>query len=214
MKQTTRAAVWLLLGAAVFSAEAAENPSLPAPWQHQDVGAAEVKGESAHRGGVFSVRGSLDTWGTNDGFHFTWQRLDGDGEIVARVLSVENTQGHAKGGVMFRESLDANAKNAQACTTPSDGAQFLMRTETGGKTSATHSDVDKGKFPRWLKLVRTGNELSGYESADGTAWLPLGRTNVALGKSAFVGLTASSHQKSTAGTTTFDSVRVTKARRP
>lgn len=214
MKQTTLAAVWLLLGAAVFCTKAAESPALPAPWQHQDVGAAEVKGEAAHRGGVFSVRGSLDTWGTNDGFHFTWQRLDGDGEIVARVLSVENTQGHAKGGVMFRESLDANAKHAQACTTPGDGAQFLMRTETGGKTSATHSEVDKGKFPRWLKLVRAGNELSGYESADGAAWLPLSRTNVALGKSAFVGLTASSHQKSAAGTTTFDSVRVTKAGRP
>jgi hypothetical protein len=115
---------------------------------------------------------------------------------------------------MFRESRAANAKHAQACTTPGDGAQFLIRTETAGKTSSTHSDVDKGKFPRWLKLVRTGNELSGYESAVGSAWLLVGRKNVVLGKSAFVGLTASSHQKSTAGTTTFDSVRVTKARRP
>lgn len=214
MRQTIIAAAGLLLGAAIFSTEAAQSPALPAPWQHQDIGAVEVKGQSGHQAGVISVRGSLDTWGTNDGFHFTWQRLEGDGEIVARVLLVENTQAHAKGGVMFRESLEANAKHAQACTTPGDGAQFLMRTETGGKTSATHSDVDKGKFPRWLKLVRTGNELSGYESADGTAWMLVGRTNVALGKSAFVGLTASSHQKSTAGTTTFDSVRVTKSRRP
>ena len=30
--------------------------------------------------------------------------------------------------------------------------------------------MPKGKFPCWLKLVRRGNEFSGYESLDGETW--------------------------------------------
>lgn len=211
MSKAGNALAGLALAGSLFSSGAAETPMLPRPWQHQDVGAVEVKGAAAHRGGVFTLSGTLDTWGTNDGFHFAWQRLQGDGEIIARVISVENTQAHAKGGVMFRESLEANARHAQACTTPGDGAQFLLRTETSGKTSATHSDADKGKFPRWLKLVRKGDDFSGYDSADGATWTLLGKTNIAMGKVALVGLTASSHQKSTPGRTVFDSVKVMKS---
>ncbi len=99
-------------------AQAAEPDSLVDPWQHQDVGVVEVKGSAAFAKGVFTLRGTLDTWGTNDGFHFVWQPLTGDGQIVARVLTVENTMNHAKAGVMFRESLAADARHAEIVVTP------------------------------------------------------------------------------------------------
>src|ERR1051325_2217058 len=129
---------------------AAGSDSLPSPWNHQDIGAVEVKGSASVSNGVFAIKGTLDTWGTNDGFHFVWQPFRGDGQIVARVLPVENTMNHAKAGVMLRETLAADAKHAEACVTPVDGTQFLVRTETAGKTTAARTGNDRGKLPYWV----------------------------------------------------------------
>lgn len=195
----------LLLSSLVAKAE-----SLPGDWKHQDVGVVEVKGGATFGGGVFTLQGTLDTWGTNDGFHFVWQPWRGDGQIVARVLTLENTASHAKAGVMFRESLAANARHAQACVTPVDGTQFLTRAETGGKTTSAKTGADKGKLPYWVKLVRTGNTFSGFESADGEQWRLIGSTNVAMSAQVYVGLTTSSHQKTNLCQATLDKVAVKK----
>src|SRR5438552_18928008 len=110
---------------ALLIVRAAEPETLFGPWKHQDIGAVEVKGGASFEAGVFTIKGTLDTWGTNDGFHFVWQPFHGDGQIVARVLSVEKTMTHAKAGVMFGESLVADAKHVEACVNPVDGTQFL-----------------------------------------------------------------------------------------
>jgi regulation of enolase protein 1 (concanavalin A-like superfamily) len=199
------------LQAGFFQSSAAD--SLPVPWASQDIGAVEVKGGAAFANGVFTLKGTLDTWGTNDGFHFAWQKFTGDGSIVARVLTVENTQSHAKAGVMFRESLAADAKHAQACVTPVDGSQFLVRSETGGKTTSAKTGLNKGVLPFWVKLERVGEKFSGYESADGRQWTLIGSTNVVMGSQVYVGLTTSSHQKPLLCTATLDKVVVTVAKK-
>ena len=169
----------------------------------------EVKGSAALSQGVFTLKGTLDTWGTNDGFHFVWQPFRGDGQIVARVLTVENTMNHAKAGVMLRESLAADAKHAEACVTPVDGTQFLARTEPGAKTTSAHTGLDKGKLPYWVKLVRAGDKFSGYESADGEKWALIGSTNIMMNSQVLAGLVTSSHQKTTLCTATIDKVVLT-----
>ncbi|MBC8001234.1 MAG: hypothetical protein H7X97_01485 [Opitutaceae bacterium] len=182
---------------------------LPAPWQHQDVGAVEVKGHASFDQDTFTLKGTLDTWGTNDGFHFVWQKFNGDGQIVARVLSVENTFNHAKAGVMIRESLATDAKHAEACVTPVDGTQFLTRDQTGGATKSAKTGLDKGKLPYWVKLVRSGSIFSGYESSDGERWTLIGSTNIAMKSETLVGLVTSSHHKTVLCTATLDRVVVT-----
>jgi len=171
---------------------------LPSPWQHQDIGAVEVKGDASYSASdrSFTIQGTLDTWGTNDGFHFVWRQVRGDVVLTARVVSVENTFNHAKGGLMFRESLDAGSKHAEACVTPVDGAQFLTRLETNGKTTAAHTGLNKEKFPFYLKLERRGQVVGGYESMDGVMWSLIGSTNLALPDKIYIGLVTSSHQKS------------------
>jgi hypothetical protein len=195
---------------ASLTIRAADSPRLPSPWKHQDIGPVEVQGSASFNGGVFTLRGTLDTWGTNDGFHFAWQQLKGDGEVVARVLTVENTLNHAKAGVMFRETLAADARHAEACVTPVDGTQFLTRSEAGGKTTASVTGQDKGKLPYWVKVVREGNKFSGYESPDGQKWNLIGSTNISMSPQVYVGLVTSSHQKTTLCTATLDHVRVEK----
>jgi len=193
-------------------AAAAEAEALPGGWKHADIGAVEVKGSASVAQGVFHLKGTLDTWGTNDGFHFVWRPMRGDGEIVARVVSVENTMNHAKAGVMFRESLAADAKHAEACVTPVDGTQFSARIEDGGKTSSAKTGLDKGKFPYWVKLVRAGDKFSGYESANGQNWNLIGFTNVVMKSEIVAGLMTSSHQKQNLCAATLDKVSLTPAR--
>jgi hypothetical protein len=190
--------------------QAADDAALSSPWKHQDVGAAEVKGSARFANGVFTLQGTRDTWGTNDGFQFVWQQWNGDGEIVARVTAVENTQGHAKAGIMFRESLDAGARHATAAVTPGDGSQFLKRSDTGDKTTSSKTGLDKGVFPFWLKLVRAGNQFSSFESKDGKTWRPIGNDTVAMAPRAYVGLVTSSHQPAILCTATLDSVTLKK----
>lgn len=199
----------LLMACSVLRGMAAEPESLGGGWKHQDVGAVQVPGSATLEQGVFTLKGTLDIWGTNDGFHMVLQPFKGDGQIIARVVSVENTAGHAKAGVTFRESLAPGAKHATACVTPVDGTQFLARADTNGKTTSAKTGLNRGVLPYWIKLVRAGDQFGSFESTDGEHWTQIGATNVVMSREVFVGLTASSHQATKLCAATLDKVAVT-----
>jgi Tol biopolymer transport system component len=180
-------------------------------WLHRDIGAVVVAGDARRRDGVHTITGTLDIWGKADGFHFVHQPLDGDGTIVARVTGVENTNEHAKAGVMIRESLDPGARHATMVVTPVDGTQFLRRKEPAGLTTNTNPGRNRGTLPYWVKLVRSGDTFRAYESVDGKDWMPAGTDTVAMGKQVHIGLVASSHQPRVTNTVTLDHVTITPA---
>jgi len=186
----------------------ANSSELPSPWKHGDIGAVTVAGDAGAADGVLTLKGTLDIWGTNDGCHFAWQPLKGDGEIVARVLSIEQTQNHAKGGVAIRESLEADARHATMVDTPTDGTQFLVREEKGGKTQVQRTSLSKGTMPYWVKLVRSGDNLIGYESVDGKEWVQTGSAMLKLPETVLIGLVASSHQTDKLCAAAFDKVTI------
>src|SRR5260370_1374741 len=65
---------------------------LPSPWVDQDVGAVGVSGSASYVPGTFIENGSgADIWGTADAFHYVYQPLNGDGKIVARIATQQNT---------------------------------------------------------------------------------------------------------------------------
>ncbi|UCG48270.1 MAG: hypothetical protein JSU94_00550, partial [Phycisphaerales bacterium] len=94
--------------------------------------------------GTYTVRAAgTDIWnvsdplqaGYHDEFHFVYQSLDGAGTIVARVESVQNTNGWAKAGVMIRDTLDANSVHSMVVVTPSSGVSWQRRIDTGGASA-------------------------------------------------------------------------------
>ena len=96
-------------GAATTSAPVAvtvaSGVSLPSPWADGDIGAVGFAGSASYSGGAFTVAGSgADIWSVSDQFHFVHQVLSGDGQITARVVSVQKTNDYAKVGVMIRQS--------------------------------------------------------------------------------------------------------------
>ncbi|HEY6943661.1 MAG TPA: S53 family peptidase, partial [Candidatus Acidoferrum sp.] len=66
-------------------------PTLPSVWSDGDIGSVGVAGSASYSNGTFAVSGagSGTMITSSDGFHFVYQPLNGDGTIVARVVSVQ-----------------------------------------------------------------------------------------------------------------------------
>ena len=182
---------------------------LPNPWQHSDVGNVGFSGGTTYAGGQFTVVGSGDDiWNNADAFHYVYQPLTGDGSITARVLALQNTDGWAKAGVMFRETLGNTSAHAMMVISSANGAAFQYRNATGG--ASTHVG-GTGAMPYWVRLVRAGNLFTGYASSDGVAWTQVGNTAFTMANQLNVGLVVTAHNNSLLNTSVLDNVTITVA---
>jgi hypothetical protein len=180
---------------------------LPSPWASGDIGAVGVAGSASAstNGLLFTVAGSgADIWGAGDQLRYVYQPASGDCSVQAEVLSVQNTQSHAKGGVMIRETLNTNSAMAMVDLTPSAGVEFVWRTNTAA--SAASTVVAGITAPNWVKVTRTGNSFVGYYSTNGTAWTVLGTNTITMGTGVYVGLPVCAHNNTVTCTATFTNV--------
>jgi regulation of enolase protein 1 (concanavalin A-like superfamily) len=183
----------------------APAPTLPAPWQSQDIGAVGPAGRASASNGTFTVAGGgADVWGTADAFHFVWQRLSGDADVIARVTSTEYVHAWVKAGVMIRERLTADSAHAFMLVSPGKGLAFQRRVASGGLSSNTTGG--SGTAPAWLKVERRGNTITASRSADGANWTVVGSDSFAMPADVYVGLAVSSHDATRLATATFDNV--------
>src|SRR5439155_8516285 len=184
------------------------SSGLPTPWADQDIGAVGVAGSASYASGTFSVAGSgVDIWNTADGFHYAYQPFSGDGQIVARVASLQNSDAWAKAGVMIRETLGAGSTHALLAITVGYGSAFQRRLTTGGASLHIFGAVITA--PYWVKLVRTGNTFSGYESADGANWVLVGTDTITMAAGVYAGLAVTAHNNTVLCTATLDNVSLT-----
>src|SRR6202008_2863966 len=87
---------------------------LPAGWLDQDVGATGVVGSASSANGTFTVNGAgTEIFGTADAFHFVYQPMTGDGNIVARLVSLQGGSVNVSAGVMFRNTFDTSGVNVK-----------------------------------------------------------------------------------------------------
>ncbi|MFH1719416.1 MAG: LamG-like jellyroll fold domain-containing protein [Planctomycetota bacterium] len=168
--------------------------------------------------GTFTMTASgTDIWdvGTagdyRDEFHFAYKTLTGAGTIMARVTSVQNTDGWAKAGVMIRETLEPGSKHAFACITPTNGVASQGRVETGG---ASFNTAQSGiTAPYWVKLERSiSGNFTVSHSANGTTWVPVTNSNPAniqMGSTVYVGLAVTSHNAAATCQAVFSNVTIT-----
>ncbi|MGE5293291.1 MAG: PA14 domain-containing protein [Solirubrobacterales bacterium] len=151
-------------------------------------------------GGKMTVTGAgADIWGNTDEFTYAYKTLNGDGAIVARVVSIgPGTNTWAKGGVMVRDSLDGGSTHAMIVLTANtdgaagNGASFQYRAATDGASANADSGTPISA-PYWIKLERMGDTLTGFVSADGSAWSQLGTTAITMQAPVYIGLCVTSH---------------------
>ena len=188
----------------------AELSSLSAPWSDGDIGAVGVAGSATLSSGTFSVQGSgADIWGNADAFHYVYQRLNGNTQVIARVASVSNTDAWAKAGVMIRENLTPGSRHAFVAVTPGNGVSFQSRASTGG--TSTSASVSGIAAPTWVKLARSGSQLSAYRSSDGVTWTQVGSTRtIDMAPVIYVGLAVTSHNNGVLNSASFSNVSLQK----
>jgi glucose/arabinose dehydrogenase/regulation of enolase protein 1 (concanavalin A-like superfamily) len=190
-----------------YTANFTSSPGgLPSPWLSRKVGSPAIAGNGSFANNTFTVSGSgSDIFGTNDSFHYVYQVLTGNVEIRARVTGISNTHAQAKAGVMIRDDLNSNGRNAFMGITPGSGLVFQRRINTGGTTTSTSL---AGAVPYWVRLVRSGNLFTSYVSTDGNNWTQVGTATIIMRDNIYVGLPVTSHTNSALCTATFTNVSV------
>jgi M6 family metalloprotease-like protein len=183
------------------------TPFDPAAWTGIDIGNPGVAGSQTGSGSSLGITGGgADIWGASDQFRFVYKPLTGDGEITARVVSVQNTDVWSKGGVMIREALTPDARHALMAVSSASGIAFQRRLATAGTTSHTGAT---GAAPRWARVRRVGNAFTAFASADGTTWTQVGSDTIAMGSAVYIGLAVTSHNNAVTATDAFDNVSAT-----
>jgi ABC-type transport system involved in multi-copper enzyme maturation permease subunit len=118
-----------------------------------------------------------------DSFYFVRQPLPGNGTVTARVTSLAGSatpgiqggtsalQPWAKAGIIIKASLRQGSAYAAVMVTGGHGVrmQYDYTQDIAGLPGAVSA-----ASPRWLRLVRSGDTLTGYDSADGTHWTLVG----------------------------------------
>ena len=164
--------------------------------------------------GTYTMTGSgTDIWDNADEFHFAYKILTGVGSIVAKVESVDNTNGWAKAGVMIRETLNPGSVHATMVVTPAQGVSFQRRILTDDVSTSANSTTGDEAAPYWVKIERdlAGN-FTAYSSANGSTWQIQGASeNIPMASNVYIGLAVTSHDAALTCQAVFTNVTTTGA---
>ena len=194
-----------LLNSATFTNVSA----LPAGWGDQDIGSPGLPGGATFDGTTWTVLGGgSDIWNGADQFNFASQGSPGIVAIAADLDSLTDTDPWAKAGVMFRESDDPGSVFADMVVTPGEGVTFQWRDQYG---NLGNDQVLGISAPVEVKLVRSGDDFTGYYSADGVTWVEVGSQSIEMGTSALAGLAVTAHNDGLLNEATFTGVELAYA---
>ncbi|MFF4344358.1 hypothetical protein ACFY00_31100 [Kitasatospora sp. NPDC001540] len=142
----------------------------------------------------------------NDSFSFVHRALSGDGTLTVPVLGLTsvNAQGPqgsspgptaewAKAGIIVKAGLDQGSTYAAVTATGDHGVrwQYDYTHDAAGRPGRPTATA-----PQWLRLTRTGDTVTGYDSADGEHWTRIGTARLpGLPRTAQVGLFATSPER-------------------
>ncbi|HEY0434687.1 MAG TPA: discoidin domain-containing protein, partial [Chitinophagaceae bacterium] len=181
---------------------------LPTRWSTEDVGNTALAGAACYTSatGTFDMKGSGDDiGGKKDAFRFAYKTEVGSGELIARVLAVDNSSGMNKSGIMVRESLAEGSRFAFIGITNRYGAVFETRSVTDGTASEQYlSNVSP---PYWIKLTSSGTTFAAFVSPDGLNWSQVGSASDAAfgdGTAVYSGLAITSHNNAVLSATQID----------
>ncbi len=142
------------------------RPRCPKAGATSDIGPVGIKGDASFLNNQYNIIASgTDIWQTVDGFHYAYTTMNGDAQIIARVISMQFTDPWAKAGVMFRQTMAPDSKHVMMVVTAGGFSSYQWRPTPGQWTHNT--DGPSTTMPYWVKLVRTGNLFNGYISPDG-----------------------------------------------
>ncbi len=127
-----------------------------------------------------------------DSFYFVHQPLAGNGSLTVAISSLRGsgpplrkrhlppwapqTQPWAKAGILVKAGTTPGSPYAAILVTPGHGVrmQYDFTHDIAGPAAQVSA-----ASPRWLRLTRAGDTLTGYSSADGRHWTKVGTVDLA-----------------------------------
>ena len=120
-----------------------------------------------------------------DRFYFVHRPLAGNGSITVSVSALRTyrprdlrpaTVPWAKAGLIIKASIGQGSPYAAIMVTSGHGVR--MQYDYVNDMAGLPGPVS-AVSPRWLRLDRSGDAVTGYDSADGTHWITVGTVHVA-----------------------------------
>ncbi len=130
--------------------------------------------------------------GTSDSVSFVQVKTSGNVEMITKV-SIPNSNlapPEAPAGLMIRSSFDSKSIQASVIVTPQNGVNFFSRTSYEGENRLTVGPSLPP--PTWVRIVRSGDTVAGYQSANGYTWTLVGTTKLSLTSTFYIGLVGAS----------------------
>ena len=188
----------------------ADCDPLPAGFSGTTVCSGSGTGDHCYDVGTDSYKVSTNSsiiWNRSDCFHYVYQQLNQDAEIVARII-VPNLSSHwNQAGVMIRGSLATNSAHVSTLGTGDRRAIAAIRpfnnSVTLGYTGPTYAS-----YPIWVKIKRVGFVFTTSASADGVTWTVISSGSAAIGYPYCIGLVSSTYTPGYTGLFEFDNVTI------
>jgi hypothetical protein len=149
---------------------------------------------SRHQGEAAALPIGPGGEGVNDNFSFLHRALTGDGSLTVRVTALTGVLADpnggrggtstgvtpwAKAGLIIKASLTQGSSYAAVMATGAHGVRMqddYVHDRAGDLTAEPTT-----ARPLWLRLVRVGSTVTGYDSADGVHWTAIGTATVPAG---------------------------------
>jgi ABC-type transport system involved in multi-copper enzyme maturation permease subunit len=181
-------AVLVMVGLGLFAAGASGSSC------QSTSGASGGPGQTSHACGGAAYPVGPGGEPVTDSFYFVRQPLAGNGSITVRVSSltgllppstppaggpVDTRPGlvpWAKAGVIIKDGTTPGSAYAAMMVTADHGVRLQdnYTSDTAGLPGAVSA-----ASPRWLRLTRSGDTVTGYDSADGMHWTEVGTVHLA-----------------------------------
>lgn len=150
-----------------------------------------------------------DIWDSQDDFRFLYVEMSGDFSVSVRIDDPAGQWPHSwsKAGIMVRQDLTPGSRDVYLVATRDNGVAFQWRDRANLPASWTEESEPASPilYPIWLRIVRNGNEFTGWWSDDGTTWQhPSFNTHsLAMTNPVTVGICLTSHVSGVLATATF-----------
>jgi hypothetical protein len=191
-----------------------ERPPAPAagtghPFGFRDIGTTD-KGELRVGTSVLTVRaGGAGLDGAADGFGFASVPMHGDGELVARVRSLQMADPRSTAGIMLRAGGEPGAASifVGILGEVARGGRLVVRRTAGAMAEAAAPDVQI-RAGQYLRIRRAGGQITVFRSSDRLAWVKVGAVEIDLPTDLEAGVAVSAGRAGAVTTAEIDQVRL------
>jgi predicted alpha/beta superfamily hydrolase/regulation of enolase protein 1 (concanavalin A-like superfamily) len=149
-----------------------------------------------------------DIWAKRDDFDFASVPSDGDIQITVRLLKLEFQDSLTKAGVMIRNKMVPESKNAYMYYSPK---MLGFHHRSYWRNSCRKNEISYStELPYWLKLIRKGNMFISQRSSDGIIWHTVEIKSMDMQDTLFYGLAICSRDTTHLAKAVFDNVIIEK----